>query len=140
MKLDLTGKRAIITAGGAGIGRKTAEVFAAAGARIVICDLDSEALEAARAAIPGLAGAVCDVADATALDAFLDDAIGRLGWRSVTGQDEQSPSRARVDCGRPRSSPATLAGPLQDRWRQSTLGSAPTRLPLRARENPRHAL
>src|SRR3546814_11592690 len=79
MKLDLTGKRAIITAGGAGIGRKTAEVFAAAGARIVICDIDSEAVDSARADIPGLSGAVCYVAAAAALDAFLDDAIARLG-------------------------------------------------------------
>src|SRR3546814_16278065 len=83
MKLDLTGKRAIITAGGAGIGRKTAEVFAAAGARIVICDIDSEAVDSARADIPGLSGAVCDVADAAALDAFLDDAIARLGGLAI---------------------------------------------------------
>src|SRR3546814_15319934 len=75
MKLDLTGKRAIITAGGAGIGRKTAEVFAAAGARIVICDIDSEAVDSARADIPGLPGPVCDVADAGALDALLGAAI-----------------------------------------------------------------
>ena len=56
MKLDLTGKRAIITAGGAGIGRRTAELFAAACARIVICDLDVDAMESAKASIPGLAG------------------------------------------------------------------------------------
>src|SRR3546814_20525074 len=83
MKLDLTGKRAIITAGGAGIGRKTAEVFAAAGARIVICDIDSEAVDSDRADIPGLSGAVCDVADAAALDAFLEDAIERLGGLDI---------------------------------------------------------
>ena len=59
MKLDLTGKRAIISAGGAGIGRKTAEVFAAAGARVVVCDLDTDALESAKAEIPGLAGSIC---------------------------------------------------------------------------------
>jgi NAD(P)-dependent dehydrogenase (short-subunit alcohol dehydrogenase family) len=83
MKLDLTGKRAIVTAGGAGIGRKTAELFAAAGARIVTCDLDPEALESAKAAIPGLAGSVCDVGDAAAFEGFLDDAIGRLGGLDI---------------------------------------------------------
>ncbi len=83
MKLDLTGKRAIVTAVGAGIGRKTAELFAAAGARIVTCDLDPEALESAKAAIPGLAGSVCDVGDAAAFEGFLDDAIGRLGGLDI---------------------------------------------------------
>ena len=83
MKLDLTGKRAIVTAGGAGIGRKTAELFAAAGARVVTCDLDSDALDAARAAIPGLTGSVCDVADPIAFEAFLDDAIARLGGLDI---------------------------------------------------------
>src|SRR3546814_15223694 len=89
MKLDLTGKRAIITAGGAGIGRKTAEVFAAAGARIVICDIDSAAVDSARADIPRLSGAVCDVADAAALTAVLDGARARLRGRAimVTGKD-----------------------------------------------------
>lgn len=83
MKLDLTGKRAIITAGGAGIGRRTAELFAAAGARIVICDLDSDALESAKANIPGLAGSICDVGDASALDGFLDSAIDQLGGLDI---------------------------------------------------------
>ena len=83
MKLDLTGKRAIITAGGAGIGRRTAELFAAAGARIVICDLDVDALESAKASIPGLAGSTCDVGDAQALDAFLDSAIDQLGGLDI---------------------------------------------------------
>jgi len=80
MKLDLTGKRAIVTAGGAGIGRKTAELFAAAGARVVTCDLDSDALDAARAGIPGLTGSV---ADPIAFEAFLDDAIARLGGLDI---------------------------------------------------------
>lgn len=83
MKLDLTGKRAIITAGGAGIGRRTAELFAAAGARVVICDLDVDALESAKASIAGLAGSICDVGDAQALDAFLDSAIDQLGGLDI---------------------------------------------------------
>lgn len=83
MKLDLTGKRAIITAGGAGIGRRTAELFTAAGAKVVTCDIDTDALESAKASIPGLAGSVVNVADAAALDAFLDDAIERLGGLDI---------------------------------------------------------
>ncbi len=83
MNLDLTGKRAIISAGGAGIGRRTAELFTAAGARVVTCDLDADALEAAKASIPGLEGSVCNVADAEAYQAFLENAIDRLGGLDI---------------------------------------------------------
>lgn len=83
MNLDLTGKRAIVTAGGGGIGRKTAEVFSAAGARVYTCDIDQDALENARGGIPGLKGEVCNVADPAALDAFFDRAIDTLGGLDI---------------------------------------------------------
>jgi len=83
MKLDLAGKRAIITAGGNGIGRKTAEAFAAAGARVHICDIDEDAVERARDEVPNLTGTLCDVSDAAALGAFLDDGIASLGGLDI---------------------------------------------------------
>jgi NAD(P)-dependent dehydrogenase (short-subunit alcohol dehydrogenase family) len=83
MKLDLTGKRAIITAGAAGIGRKTAELFANAGARVHVCDIDEDALEEARANVPHLSGALCDVSDAEAFGAFLDAGIETLGGLDI---------------------------------------------------------
>lgn len=83
MKLDLSGKRAIITGAGQGIGRKTAAVFAAAGATVYICDLDVDALESAKAGIPGLQGVPCDVGDAEAFQAFMDTAIDTLGGLDI---------------------------------------------------------
>jgi NAD(P)-dependent dehydrogenase (short-subunit alcohol dehydrogenase family) len=83
MKLDLSGKRAIITAGGQGIGRRTAEMFAAAGATVYTCDIDTEALESAKSGIPGLLGEPCDVGDAAALDSFFDHAIATLGGLDI---------------------------------------------------------
>lgn len=83
MKLDLTGKRAIITAGAQGIGRRTAEVFAAAGATVYTCDIDVDALEAAKAAIPGLQGVPCNVGDATAFQEFMDRGIEALGGLDI---------------------------------------------------------
>ena len=44
MNLRLTGKRVLITAGAAGIGRAIAEGFAAEGARVHVCDIDAAAL------------------------------------------------------------------------------------------------
>ena len=83
MHLDLSGKRAIITAAGQGIGRKTAAVFAAAGARVYVCDLDTDALESAKSGIPGLEGSPCDVGDAAALQTFMDRALDTLGGLDI---------------------------------------------------------
>lgn len=40
----LKGKRAVVTGAGRGIGRKTAQMFAQEGARVLACDIDEEAL------------------------------------------------------------------------------------------------
>jgi NAD(P)-dependent dehydrogenase (short-subunit alcohol dehydrogenase family) len=42
MIVDLTGRVAVVTGGGSGIGRSTAEAYAKAGARTVVADVDEE--------------------------------------------------------------------------------------------------
>ncbi|MGK8553466.1 SDR family NAD(P)-dependent oxidoreductase [Nocardia gipuzkoensis] len=53
--IDLRAATVLITGGGRGIGRATAELFAAKGSRVVLADVDKPAAEAAAAAIGGAA-------------------------------------------------------------------------------------
>ena len=76
--MRISGAAAIVTGGGSGLGRATAEALAAKGARVAVFDLNAAAAEDAAKAIGGLA-VVCDVADeasATAAVAKAEEAHG----------------------------------------------------------------
>ncbi|MBO6560774.1 MAG: SDR family oxidoreductase [Nisaea sp.] len=83
MKLDLTGKRALITAGAGGIGRRTAELFSQAGAKVFICDIDRDQLEDARDKVPNLDGTLTDVSDRAAQKEMFAAAIDYLGGLDI---------------------------------------------------------
>ncbi len=74
---QLDGKVALVTGGSQGIGLAIAEGLAAEGARIVIADL--RGAEAAAAAFPDGVGLTADVADETAVEALVADAVERCG-------------------------------------------------------------
>ncbi len=76
-------RRVLITAGGGGIGRAIAERFLRDGHLVHVCDIDSEALAATLAALPGLRGSVTDVGDARQVEAMFAEAIGWLGGLDV---------------------------------------------------------
>ncbi|OOG41359.1 SDR family oxidoreductase [Rhodanobacter sp. C05] len=67
----LSGKRALVTAAGAGIGRATALAFAQAGAQVLATDIDSGALVSLMAEHPSLATKVLDVTDADSIEALV---------------------------------------------------------------------
>ena len=69
MKISLEGKRAVVTAGGAGMGRYTVLAMHALGAQVVTCDIDTEQLRGLPEEITTF---VCDVSDADAVDAMFD--------------------------------------------------------------------
>ena len=76
----LSGKVAVVTGGGRGIGAETARALARCGARVAIGDLDLQAAEQTAAGLPGDAvGLRLDVTDLQGFTAFLDEVERRLG-------------------------------------------------------------
>jgi len=83
--MDFTGKVALVTGAGNGIGRETALCFAAAGAHLVLVDQDGAAneqtLERVRAAGAQARAVTADVRDSTQVQGYVQaalDAFGRI--------------------------------------------------------------
>jgi 3-oxoacyl-[acyl-carrier protein] reductase len=66
-KFEAAGDVIVITGGGNGIGRGLAKAAAKAGARVVICDVDRAAMEAAKAEHPNISAVALDVSDRAAV-------------------------------------------------------------------------
>ena len=76
----LKGKVAVVTGGTSGIGARTAELFVAAGAKVVIAGRRSEEGEALAKQLGAAASFVrSDVADEAAVKAMIDQALQRFG-------------------------------------------------------------
>ncbi|HEX2478464.1 MAG TPA: SDR family oxidoreductase [Geminicoccaceae bacterium] len=94
----VAGKRVLVTAGGAGIGRAIAAAFLSGGARVWIGDIDAEALAGIKDAHRELGGSRTDVADVGAVDAMfvaieetfggLDVLVNNAGIAGPTGPIE----------------------------------------------------
>ncbi len=80
--VSLDGVVAVVTGGGAGIGRGIAAGLAAFGARVAIWERDAGRCEAAAAEVDALA-CVTDVCDAEQVDAALTRTTGALGTPTV---------------------------------------------------------
>jgi NAD(P)-dependent dehydrogenase (short-subunit alcohol dehydrogenase family) len=65
--MDVSGRAAIVTGGGTGLGAAAAELLSAAGARVAVLGRRSEIVEAQAAKIGGL-GISCDVGDAASTE------------------------------------------------------------------------
>jgi NAD(P)-dependent dehydrogenase (short-subunit alcohol dehydrogenase family) len=83
MNTSAQGLRVLITAGAAGIGRAFASTFQEAGAKVFVCDVDTDALSELRAEVPQIGAAVADVAASSQVDAMFDIALSFLGGLDV---------------------------------------------------------
>tara|TARA_R110002072_G_scaffold28235_9_gene90884 strand:- start:3114 stop:3884 length:771 start_codon:yes stop_codon:yes gene_type:complete len=79
----LSGMRVLITAGAAGIGRVFAETFQAAGARVVICDLDDAALQAFGQEFPEVLARPADVSSERQVDQLFAEVEDHLGGLDI---------------------------------------------------------
>jgi NAD(P)-dependent dehydrogenase (short-subunit alcohol dehydrogenase family) len=81
--MRLKGKTAIVTGGGAGIGRAVAELYAREGASVAIAEIVTANGEAVARAIVGCGGKAtfirCDVSQAQDVKAMVEEAVRRYG-------------------------------------------------------------
>src|SRR5215510_14832673 len=81
--LGLSGRVAVVTGGGGGIGRATAVSFAKAGAKVAVIDRDEKGLEVTRGELRALGAesvvAPCDTSDAASVTAAAEATEKSLG-------------------------------------------------------------
>ena len=96
--MSCNGKVAIVVGGGSGIGRATAELFAAQGARVAVADINkkgtAETAEILRSSGAQVSEHVCDITRPDQVDLLISEALeahGRLdmvtstvGWSDTT--------------------------------------------------------
>ena len=82
MGLD-AGLRVLVTAGCSGIGRVIAETFAAAGAKVHVCDISETAMADCSAAHPDWSVSHCDVSDEQQVTQLFEDVKSNLGGLDV---------------------------------------------------------
>ncbi len=77
MPFRLENKTALITGGASGIGEATSRVFTAAGAQVIICDIDRQKAEALAGELPGSSVAIVDITNEQSVS-DLFQSLGKL--------------------------------------------------------------
>lgn len=83
MDISLEGRRVLVTAAGAGIGRAIAAACVERGARVHICDIVATRLAECAATMPGIGATLADVSKPDEVDRLFDEAEAHLGGLDV---------------------------------------------------------
>ncbi|UYO94719.1 SDR family oxidoreductase [Pollutimonas sp. M17] len=81
--VSMTDRKVLITAGASGLGLEMARVFTTAGCDVFICDVDAQALAAARAELPQAHAALADVSDEAGVAELFGQVRSALGGLDV---------------------------------------------------------
>lgn len=93
---DVSGRVAVVTGGASGIGRGIAEELIAAGAQVVIADIEQAALDSVAPAI-GATGIQTDVSKAESVQALADQVIERFGRIDILCNNAGVGSMAKIE-------------------------------------------
>lgn len=77
--MDISGRVAVVTGGGSGLGRATARALVDAGARVAVLDRDLDAARAVADGVDAMAAVHVDVADRTSVTAAIAEVAGLYG-------------------------------------------------------------
>src|SRR5712691_9348530 len=117
MKIDLSGKRAVVTGGSRGIGRALALACAEAGAAVSICARGTEALTAVCVEIAAYGVAAhaeaCDIADGEAVEAYIGAAAEALGGIDILVCNASGFGTSHDEAGWARSIDVDLLGTVR---------------------------
>ena len=98
--MTLTGKAAVVTGGGSGIGAAVAAALAGAGCDVMIAGRDAAKLDRAAATNPKIVAHAGDVSDRAQASRLIAAATTRFGKVDISGQRGRS-QRAQADDVRP---------------------------------------
>jgi 3-oxoacyl-[acyl-carrier protein] reductase len=117
MRIDLTGRRALVAGGSRGIGYAIATSFAAAGADVAICARQPAALETAAAALKALGHRVsarpCDVSRAEEVRNWVEAAAQDLGGIDILVNNASGFGRSDDEAGWAVSIQIDLMAPVR---------------------------
>ena len=117
MKIDLTGRRALIAGGSRGIGLAIAQSFAAAGADVAICARQTASLESAAASLEAMGHRVsaraCDLSQAEEVRDWVEAAAQDMGGIDILVNNASAFGRTDDEAGWAASVQIDLMAPVR---------------------------